>query len=204
MARRKEHTHEQIKHMAIKAVVMHLQDDNLHSLSLRKVASQIGYVPSTLINIFGSYQYLLLAVSEQTLVNLSAALQGVTQQEPITNIKNMAMAYSDFALQHKSCFRLVFELTMPDDQPLPENHTMIVKSLFALVESQLRKCFTGINEAQAELMSRVLWGGIHGLTSLALDGKLFATHHDLHAMLCSHVQGYIAGISNTGSLYDIN
>ncbi|GGP49775.1 TetR family transcriptional regulator [Shewanella algicola] len=204
MARRKEHTHEQIKHMAIEAVVMHLQHDNLHSLSLRKVASQIGYVPSTLINIFGSYQYLLLAVSEQTLVNLSAVLQGLTLQAPITNIQNMAMAYSDFALQHKSCFRLVFELTMPDDQPLPQNHTTIVKSLFALVESQLRSYCTNISEPQAELMSRVLWGGIHGLTTLALDEKLFATHNDLHTMLCSHVQGYIAGISKTGSLHDIN
>lgn len=194
MARRKEHTHEQIKQMAIAAVVQHLQHDSIHSLSLRKVAAEIGYVPSTLINIFGSYQYLLLAVSEHTLVSLSAVLQGLTTQQPLLNIQDMAVRYSDFALQHKSCFRLVFELSMPNEQPLPVNHSALVKSLFALVESQLRLCIADISDQKVELMSRVLWGGIHGLTCLALDGKLFVTHSDLQAMLCSHVQGYIAGM----------
>ncbi|MGI2172386.1 TetR/AcrR family transcriptional regulator [Shewanella sp. MF05960] len=194
MARRKEHTHEQIKQMAIAAVVQYLQHDSIHSLSLRKVAAEIGYVPSTLINIFGSYQYLLLAVSEHTLVSLSAVLQGLTTQQPLLNIQDMAVRYSDFALQHKSCFRLVFELSMPNEQPLPVNHSALVKSLFALVESQLRLCIADISDQKVELMSRVLWGGIHGLTCLALDGKLFVTHSDLQAMLCSHVQGYIAGM----------
>ncbi|GGQ27912.1 TetR/AcrR family transcriptional regulator [Shewanella litoralis] len=194
MARRKEHTHEQIKQMAIAAVVMHLQHDSIHSLSLRKVAAEIGYVPSTLINIFGNYQYLLLTVSEHTLVNLYAALQGLTTEQPLLNIQHMATRYSDFALQHKSCFRLVFELSLPDNQPLPANHSNLIKSLFSLVESQLRLCVADISDQQVELMSRVLWGGIHGLTCLALDGKLFNTHSDLQAMLHSHVQGYFAGM----------
>ncbi|WP_445773867.1 TetR/AcrR family transcriptional regulator [Shewanella sp.] len=194
MARRKEHSHEQIKQMAIAAVLLHLQQDSLHGLSLRKIAAQIGYVPSTLINIFGSYQYLLLAVSEHTLMNLSAILQEFTTQTPLANINNMAIAYSTFALEHKSCFRLVFELSMPDDQPLPVNHLTLIKSLFALVECQLRLCAPSMSDQDIEVMSRVLWGGIHGLTCLALDGKLFVTHSDLHAMLTSHVKGYINGM----------
>lgn len=40
MARRKEHSHEQIKQMAIAAVLLHLQQDSLHGLSLRKIAAQ--------------------------------------------------------------------------------------------------------------------------------------------------------------------
>lgn len=195
LARRKEHTHEQIKTMAIEAVVMHLQHDNIETLSLRKVASLIGYVPSTLINIFGSYHYLLLAVSEQTLAQLANKLSLEMNDNPLLNIQQMATIYSEFALQNRRCFRLVFELSMPDDQPLPIAHLNLIKSLFGLVESQLLQYFPEADSQKIEMMSRVLWGAIHGLTSLALDGKLFEEQSCLQDMLISHVQSYIAGMS---------
>ena len=143
LARRKEHTHEQIKTMAIEAVVMHLQHDNIEML----------------------------------------------------NIQQMATIYSEFALQNRRCFRLVFELSMPDDQPLPIAHLSLIKSLFGLVESQLLQYFPKADSQKIEMMSRVLWGAIHGLTSLALDGKLFEEQSCLQDMLISHVQSYIAGMS---------
>lgn len=181
--------------MAIDAVVMHLQHDNIETLSLRKVASHIGYVPSTLINIFGSYHYLLLAVSEQTLAQLAFKLSLKMHDDPLLNIEQMAILYSEFAQQHRRCFRLVFELSMPDDQPLPVAHLTLIKSLFILVESQLVQYFSAANKQHIEMMSRVLWGAIHGLTCLALDGKLFEEQSCLQDMLISHVQSYIAGMS---------
>jgi AcrR family transcriptional regulator len=195
VARRKEHTHEQIRHMAISAVVEHLQSHGVDNLSLRKVATTIGYVPSTLINIFGSYQYLLLAVSEQTLLQLAAQLQLIKPTTPKQTIEQMAIVYSQFALANRRCFRLVFELTMTDDQPLPAAHLRLIKSLFSDVESQLSQYFPSACEQEVEMMSRVLWGGIHGLTCLSLDGKLFETQSCLQDMLTSHVSSYIDGMS---------
>jgi len=49
MARRKEHSHDEIRAMAIEAAMALLQQQGTQELSLRKIASQIGYVPSTLI-----------------------------------------------------------------------------------------------------------------------------------------------------------
>jgi len=195
VARRKEHTHEQIRHMAISAVVEHLQCHGVDHLSLRKVAATIGYVPSTLINIFGSYQYLLLAVSEQTLLQLAAQLQVIKPTTPKQTIEQMALVYSQFALANRRCFRLVFELTMTDDQPLPAALLGLIKSLFSDVESQLSQYFPLACEQEVETMSRVLWGGIHGLTCLSLDGKLFETQSCLQDMLTSHVSSYIDGMS---------
>ena len=195
MARRKEHTHEQIRHMAISAVVERLQCHGVDHLSLRKVAATIGYVPSTLINIFGSYQYLLLAVSEQTLLQLAAQLQVIKPTTPKQTIEQMALVYSQFAFANRRCFRLVFELTMTDDQPLPAALLGLIKSLFSDVESQLSQYFPLACEQEVETMSRVLWGGIHGLTCLSLDGKLFETQSCLQDMLMSHVSSYIDGMS---------
>lgn len=200
MARRKEHTHAQIRQMAIDAVVVHLQSDSLNNLSLRKVATQIGYVPSTLINIFGSYQYLLLAVSEQTLTQLYQNLVKIAQDDPTETIVTMAIGYSQFATQQPQCFRLMFELVMPDDMPLPDGQALRIQALFQLIDTQLQRRFPISTRPQRELMSRVIWSGIHGLTMLALDDKLFAEQVSLTAMLTSQVQHYLIGIETTKEL----
>lgn len=90
MARRKEHSHDEIRAMAIQAATELLTEQGVVGLSLRKVASQIGYVPSTLINIFGSYNYLLLAVSESTLRALHDRLAGVCAVDSLRKIIAMA------------------------------------------------------------------------------------------------------------------
>ncbi|OBT04282.1 hypothetical protein A9267_18510 [Shewanella sp. UCD-FRSSP16_17] len=199
MARRKEHTHEEINEMAIVAVMEYLQAASLDGLSLRKVASQIGYAPSTLINIYGSYQQLLLRVSERVLVNLYQHLADLnvdcSQDEPINIIEAMAHGYCQFAFEHKAGFKLVFEISAPDNVSLSSSHQHAIDSLFGLISQQLKHVFAQVSEQQITLMSRVLWGGIHGLTCLAIDGKLFTTETELPTMLSSHVQGYILGMT---------
>lgn len=194
MARRKEHTHDQIRTMAIQAAIELLQQQGTIGVSLRKIANQIGYVPSTLINIFGSYNYLLLAVSEVTLQDLRLHLSGVTAADSLSKIIAMAQKYSEFAHERRQCFKLVFELQLLDTEPLPESHGQLITGLFTLIEGELIYLFPKIAVEQRLKMSRVLWGGIHGLTALSLDNKLFADPVLLSALLESHVVGYLQGM----------
>ncbi|MBR9729359.1 TetR/AcrR family transcriptional regulator [Shewanella intestini] len=202
MARRKEHTHAEIHGMAIIAVIHLLQTVNLENLSLRKVATEIGYAPSTLINIFGGYQQLLLAVSEQVLTDLyqqlvadygeGAAMQPLNAQGII---EKMAHDYYQFANENRACFKLVFELSAPQGQALSLSHQQAIDRLFNLIANQLTQLFDDASNADIGLMSRVLWGGIHGLTCLAIDGKLFTEQAVLPTMLSSHVNGYLLGMA---------
>ncbi|WP_299572699.1 TetR-like C-terminal domain-containing protein [uncultured Shewanella sp.] len=210
MARRKEHTHGEIHGMAIKSVMEYLQTAKLESLSLRKVAAQIGYAPSTLINIFGSYQQLLLSVSEQVLTNLyhylsasvnnshsasELTISSINNVQPQKSIELMAHQYFQFAHEHPACFKLVFELSAPEGIELSSNHQLAIDRLFNLIAEQLKLLFVSANQADIILMSRVLWGGIHGLTCLAIDGKLFTEQAALPTMLSSHVHGYLLGMA---------
>ncbi len=194
MARRKEHSHDEIRAMAIQAATELLIDQGAIGLSLRKVASQIGYVPSTLINIFGSYNYLLLAVSESTLRTLHDRLTGVRAADSLGKIIAMAWEYSQFAHEQRQAFKLVFELQLLDSEPLPESQGQLIAGLFTLIERELAQLFPEVTQAQHLSMSRVLWGGIHGLTSLSLDNKLFAESLSLRDLLESHVQAYLQGM----------
>ncbi|WP_144211896.1 TetR/AcrR family transcriptional regulator [Shewanella donghaensis] len=220
MARRKEHTHAQLHDMAINTVMAYLQTSTLASLSLRKVATTIGYAPSTLINIFGSYQQLLLSVSETVLEDLYSLLETALETElrsstsptdplheqtdcykdqPLQGatkaIEVLAQQYSQFALSNPACFKLVFELSTPEDMALSSSHQATIDKLFQLVALELSRLFPRAIEQDIELMSRVLWGGIHGLTCLSLDGKLFSDTTQLPKMLTSHIQGYLSGMA---------
>ncbi|KPN77202.1 MAG: TetR/AcrR family transcriptional regulator [Shewanella xiamenensis] len=194
MARRKEHSHDEIRTMAVEAAMALLQQQGTQELSLRKIASQIGYVPSTLINIFGSYNYLLLAVSEATLQALMHELSEVNADNSRNKIINMAQKYAEFAHAQRQCFKLVFELQLLDSEPLPESQGQLIAGLFSLIERELALLFPNKTAEQQLQMSRVLWGGIHGLTALSLDNKLFADTASLPALLESHVTGYLQGM----------
>lgn len=220
MARRKEHTHAELHDMAINAVIAYLKTSTLASLSLRKVATSIGYAPSTLINIFGSYQQLLLNVSETVLEDLyslleaelevglkqsttpshslpiqTVSLQDSTLLASTQPIEILAQQYSQFALSNPACFKLVFEVSTPEGMLLSPSHQAAIDKLFQLVVLELRRLFPTANEQNIKLMSRVLWGGIHGLTCLGLDGKLFSDTTQLPKMLTSHIQGYLSGMA---------
>ena len=81
MARRNDHTREELVSITINEVNTFLENKPYHELSLRKLASLIGYVPSTLVNIFGSYDLLLLEVNARTLDELFVEMEKAIYEE---------------------------------------------------------------------------------------------------------------------------
>ncbi|QYK13079.1 WHG domain-containing protein [Shewanella rhizosphaerae] len=209
MARRKEHTHDEIRAMATTAVLRHLEVEPLDSLSLRKVAAAIGYVPSTLVNLFGSYQGLLLAVAEQTLdelyrhlaakaqisqANASQAPAAQSQASESSQLEAMAAAYQQFAFAQPRAFQLIFELKATEEQGLSDHHAQLIAQLFGLIESCLARLLPELSAEQLLLASRALWGGVHGLVSLALDDKLFAPGIGIEQAISHHLAVQLKGL----------
>ncbi|MGI3004548.1 TetR/AcrR family transcriptional regulator [Shewanella algae] len=177
MARRKEHSHQEIRLMALDAVEQLLTKEEYTSLSLRRIASQVGYAPSTLINLFGSYNYLLLSVSARVLERLLEQMQLVCEQTFATGelkLLALAKAYAEFAHSQPQAFRLVFALHLGPEEPLPESQQQLIAELIGLLEQQLGDLLPNLPSSKLALASRSFWSSIHGLTGLALDDKLFS------------------------------
>lgn len=83
MARRNDHTREELINLTLTTVKNFLDENSYHELSLRKIANMIGYVPSTLVNIFGNYNLLLLHAVAQTLDELSQEALNATKQKAV-------------------------------------------------------------------------------------------------------------------------
>ncbi|MFB9134739.1 TetR/AcrR family transcriptional regulator [Vibrio olivae] len=175
MARRNDHTREELIALTLNTVKTFLNSHSYHELSLRKVANMIGYVPSTLVNVFGNYNLLLLHVVAQTVDELAKEAQKVTskQTDPSVALYELAYCYHDFAKNHPYRWQLIFEHNMNGDQ-LPEWQANRIENMTNMLEGLLRMLGPSHSEQEVLKASRVLWSGVHGITLLSVDDKFFA------------------------------
>ncbi|CZF80098.1 hypothetical protein GCE9029_01849 [Grimontia celer] len=176
MARRNDHSREELVEMTLNCVEEYLNTQPYHDLSLRKVAAQIGYVPSTLVNVFGSYNILLLHVVARTLDDLRNQAQ-----QKLTGTSNcrdalfaLAHLYLEFASQNPYRWQLVFEHSMKGDR-LPDWQSDRIQSMTGMLESLLKRLSPTKSDEEVVEASRVLWAGVHGITLLAVDDKFFTS-----------------------------
>ncbi len=175
MARRNDHTREELIALTLNTVKTFLNHHSYHELSLRKIANMIGYVPSTLVNVFGNYNLLLLNVFAQTVDDLAKEDQKLTskQTDPSIALYELAYCYHDFAQKNPYRWQLIFEHNM-NGEALPEWQATRIEKMTSMLEGLLR--MLGPNRSSSEVLkaSRVLWSGVHGITLLSVDDKFFA------------------------------
>ncbi|MCX4025963.1 TetR/AcrR family transcriptional regulator [Endozoicomonas sp. SM1973] len=179
MARRHEHTQEQIKEMALKAIEQLLDELPADKLSVRKIASIINYTPGTLYTLFQHQNDMLLQVNGRTLDRLYQQLTdsgSQNDQSPEKAISTLAKCYLQFAATEPNHWALVFTHKMSNDESVPEWHQQKINRLFELVEDQLAQLSPNKSTEAIKLTARTLWGSVHGITSLALGDKLFISN----------------------------
>ncbi len=193
MARRNDHTREELINLTLATVKDFLEDNSYHDLSLRKIANMIGYVPSTLVNIFGNYNLLLLHAVAQTLDELSQESSQATShcEDAQEALFELAYCYHDFARKHPFRWQLVFEHNM-NGAELPEWHSKRIDGMTSMLESLLAQFAPSRTESEVLQASRVLWSGVHGITLLSVDDKFFSSEPvDGTALISNLLSNYL-------------
>ncbi|EHA1125986.1 TetR family transcriptional regulator [Vibrio navarrensis] len=175
MARRNDHTREELVALTLQTVKDFLSENSYHELSLRKLANMIGYVPSTLVNVFGNYNLLLLHAIAQTLDELSNEAMTAMQNSPDSKqaLFNLAYCYHDFAQRNPYRWQLIFEHNM-NGAELPEWQAKRIDHMTGMLESLLIQISPEHSPSEVLQASRVLWSGVHGITLLSVDDKFFS------------------------------
>ena len=176
MARRSDSSPQELQERVLAQTCAMLEELPVSQISLREVARRAGYSAGALVHSFGSWNYLLLRVNAETLDELAAHLNQTLENkpEPAQALHQIAQAYLDFALTHRNRWRLIFEHKLGPQEPLPEWHNQRIQNLFTLLERLLGELKPGATDKQLQTATRVLWGGVHGITVLCVDEKLFA------------------------------
>ena len=176
MARRKDHTPEELTELVLSLVLSALQTEPADQLSLRKLAKAVGYSPGTLINLFGSYAKLILAANARTLDIISQQLASVMTEMDSAEEKlhHFAQAYLAFAQEHPHQWRILFEHHLEEDEDIPQWQLSRINALFDMIETCLKDLNPKADEEKRHEASRVIWAAVHGICALSIDDKLFA------------------------------
>ena len=196
MARRSDHSREELVGLALDAAERIVEKDGLRALTARNIAGAIGYSPGTLYNLFGNLDDLVLHLNGRTLDRLDTMLDAVQcTGDPEADLCRFADAYIGFLSAHPNLWGILFEFHLSGGGELPEWYHEKIAGPLRRVEQALAPLYpAGSGTARADA-ARVLWAGVHGLCSLQAEGQLkLVTEQSVEVLARSLVVHFLAGV----------
>ncbi len=198
MARRSDHSRDEIREMALSAAEEIIETQGYPMLSARKVASAIGYTVGTLYLVFENLDDLILQVNGRTLDRLLQQMlddqQGCEGAEAC--LLQLGHSYIGFADSQPHAWRTIFEHHLSDDHEAPDWYQGKVARLFALVEDQLALLPGERTAEEIGEAARAIWGGVHGIGILAINQTLGvagvqSVQSITHLLMSNFLKGFI-------------
>lgn len=200
MARRNEHSREEIREMALNAAEAILAEEGYKGLTARKLAAAIDYTVGTLYLVFENLDDLLLQVNGRTLDALHdwLAARSGTAGEPRASLLALADAYIDFAEAQAPRWNLLFEYVAEKGNVLPDWYLLKLGRVFGLVEQALQPLTRSCSELEVQQAARVLWASVHGICMLKIRQRMDlaggqSTSAMAHMLIDNFLRGFGAG-----------
>lgn len=198
MARRSEHSREELRDLILEAAEQLIVDKGLGGLSARAIARRIGYTPGTIYLIFANLDDVILHVNARTLDWLLVPMQAAVAEDApaTTQLLRAARAYADFARAHPNLWRACFEHRLPETVAGPDYIDARIEQLVALIMAPLARASHAEGDA-LNTAAQALWSGVHGICILTLTDKLHmvggrATEHLTDDLVTHYLNGLIA------------
>jgi len=172
----KRYHHGDLKNALIQAGVEILAKEGLGGLSLRKVAQRAGVSHSAPYAHFKDRQSLIAAISTEGFKQLSAELDAAVlpySSNPKQQMVEGAWAYVQFALNNTDTFKIMFSGVLEKEKDYPSFMEASRKTFDRVVEI-VRSCQEAgvLRLSPPEIMAVSVWGQVHGIISLALEGQI--------------------------------
>lgn len=196
MGRRSDHKREELQEMAIVSAWNIMESDGQGALTVRKVAADLGYSVGTIYNLFENLDELSLRVKVRVLDGIYEEFLKVDiSHDPETNLFNLFEVYFRYTGEHASLWKSIFERLDTSAGALPSWYSEAAVRPFAIVETVLKPLFDKDDEEGPATAARVIWGGVHGIASLAAGEQLnVVSGENGEGMARDLVQKYIAGV----------
>ncbi|MEE9354489.1 MAG: TetR/AcrR family transcriptional regulator [Methylococcaceae bacterium] len=174
MARRSEHSLEEIKELILAATEEIVEEEGFEALKVRKIAMNIGYTVGSIYMVFDNMEDLILHVKARTLDALNEYLDEVIKinPDPEASIFALCKGYAKFADEHFNFWIMLFSYQSAKPEPLPDWYQEKVNQPFIKFEIFFQKIAPQKNQVEIKNASRTVWAGVHGVCLLALAKKL--------------------------------
>jgi len=198
MARRSDHSREEIREMALRAAEQIVVEHGYAGFSARKVATAIGYTVGTLYLVFENIDDLILNINARTLDRLHAKMSDsqIDSVDARDYLLQLGLAYIQFAQDDPHRWAMVFEHRLSENQPMPDWYQEKITRMFAMVEQGLEPLAGQRPQNELTQAAGALWGGVHGICILALTDKLgMAGVDSVKELTQSLISNYLKGFT---------
>jgi len=190
MARRNQHSQDEIREMVLDAAETIVVNEGYSSLTVRRIAMEIGYTVASIYMVFANMADLVLHIKANTVDDLNEQLQQLPDCPPEQQIAELAKAYLKFADRNFNRWRMIFA----QDTESPEWYREKINRIFSRVEAQFAQLAPGSSTRQNKQAARALCSGVHGICTLSLTGELDAEEiNDVENTIILLVESFIAG-----------
>ncbi len=194
MARRSEHSLEEIKEMVLNAAESIIEEGGFSELTMRKIAMDIGYTVGSIYMVFDNMSDLILHINARTLDAIAAEMERAAGIESGCCAEELARIYLRYAAKNFNRWSLIFEYRLPKSLTLPAWYQEKIEHVFKVFEAQLAALAPECSVDGSKQAARVLWGGVHGIAMLSLSGKLrLVGVDDVEAGVVMLVRNFISG-----------
>ena len=172
----KNYHHGDLKNALIKAGVEILAKEGVGGLSLRKVAQRAGVSHNAPYSHFPDKQSLIAAIStvgfKQLYDDLDRAISSCPD-DPKKQLQEGAWAYVQFAMDNTETFKIMFSGVLEKEKQYPAFVQISTRTFDRLVDV-VRACQEAgfLRPAPPEVTAVAVWGQIHGIISLRLEGQI--------------------------------
>jgi len=174
MARRNDHSHDEIREMILNAAETIIMEHGLKGLSTRKVTRDIGYTVGTLYLVFENLDDLVTHINARTLNRLYLLLtddemKDLSQRE---RLFRLGQIYVNFAYADPHRWALIYEQRYSKDDEIPGWYKKSIQKVFTIVEKTLKPLAPTRTDSEITQAASSLWAGIYGICMLGITQKL--------------------------------
>ncbi len=189
----KNYHHGDLKQELIRIGLEVLESGDYDSLSLRELAAKAGVSKTAPYRHFADKNALLGAITTQGFRLFTAELQEIRTQAGHGGwdvLDRMCRVYMNFAVRRPHLFHLMFSsLGRSFDSPECAQEGMRSLDELRLAIAAWKK---NIQQEELEALTIGVWGYIHGLTSLVLEG--FIEREEWEGRLGDYLRAHIPGL----------
>lgn len=161
---------ENLKAAIVEEALKLIEEKGVEHLSFRDIARRLGVTHQAPYKHFPSRDHILAAVIGRCFQSFSAHLDARPKAESATDdLRNMGLAYLEFAQTHPVKYRLMFNTALP---PLDRHQDMMTHANYTfsiltnrLAQMDLRRVPKEIDQPKRH-DAIFIWSALHGLASL--------------------------------------
>ncbi|MBB5755022.1 TetR/AcrR family transcriptional regulator [Prosthecomicrobium pneumaticum] len=172
MARRNDHSPDELRRLALDAARRLVAEEGLRGLTVRRVAERIGYAPGTLYNLFANLDELVLRLNAETLDRMAEALAAAAACPPMERAAALVEAYFDRIEAEPFAWGVLFEHRLPAGTALPDWYGARLDRLIGIAVAALEPLMTAWPVLERRRAIVAMWAGLHGISTLAVGSKL--------------------------------